>query len=390
MTRWTQAGSALTAAVAAFALAACGSSGEPGPQSGAPRPADTCSRSALGRLVGGADGVVQVDPRGNKPAELLRVDPHSGTVVSRCTGATAVSSVDPGPSSLVPQATVIRELGAAGPDAAVLPVIPSSLEHSATATTGARDWSTGRRTTLRASGYRIVSIITGGVLVQTGASATYGATGVLPRVTTAADFCVLPSLTAGRAACRPIPGAAGDGFPLVHVDGSLGWAPLHLVPATFGGRREYVVTDGSAIALPWPSRTVSTTDRIQPPDLMTDWGRVVLFDRLAATGSTPLRWGTVHTATATGVTGTLHTSTANAGGSFSFDLTDGCSASADGRTLSCLRNIPDGDAGVEVVTLRDGSSTLTRTSIRTSADDDLTGASHLVYWPAPHPGSTAS
>lgn len=66
-------------------------------------------------------------------------------------------------------------------------------------------------------------------------------TPTLPR-----DWCVAPSPSAPQAECRPLAGA-GEGVPVAHGDGTVGWAAGVPVPADFGGLPGVVQTDGRGV-----------------------------------------------------------------------------------------------------------------------------------------------
>jgi hypothetical protein len=364
--------------LAGLIAAACSSSGDGPPN----RPAQ-CSGTAIGApLADPARGIVQMYPHAsadgtkNVPSELLRIDPATGDVDARCLGAMTLTTLDPG--SAVVNQTGVTLFGTTGPTTATLPAY--AADDAAGSTKTIVDWRTGSRSSLPFTGYHVLSVTPAGLVLQTDASAEPGDTGAVSAPTRAADFCLLPSITAARSRCTPLPDASGSGFPYPTLGGPTRWVALRLVPADFGKLRGYALTDGAGIVAFGRTKGTVGGGRFGTPDYLTSLDGHAVLDVTGRAGA-PVRWAVVTRIDDAGVHGVLHASRVPQTSLGLRDNDQGFTVSADGDAVRLLQQ---SGAGLRLVTVRTGAARSTTLRISTPTGDNLGGEkARLVWWPEP-------
>jgi hypothetical protein len=184
--------------------------------------------------------------------ELVLLDVATGGVVARCDG---VRSVVPRPTFTAPG--YLSDPLSAG--SAVLSPVSPDLRH-VVVPGGVAELASGRVVPDPDPEWTAAALPGGGTVLRMRVRPDQ------PAPTLAQDWCVAPSPTAARAECRPLAGA-GDGVPVVHEDGTVGWAGGAAMPADFGGLPGVVQTDGRGVVqarLDDSTRADGTTTLVDP------------------------------------------------------------------------------------------------------------------------------
>ena len=304
------------------------------------------------------------------------VDPSSGAVIATCAGAhlTSVARFDMalGDKRWINFGNTEKAMSAvAGPPWNVVPQQKTFLLDGTITgdNDGVLDLPSGRMQPLAIGDARAVMAVVKDKLLVGRPPPTSD------RPQSPSSFCILPSVGAPESACSPIPGATDDGWPTVHPDGTVGWAPAQAVPARFGALTGWAVTDG---------RGVFRFSQFGPGDKRdAEFTAVPTLDGSALVYSTGagLEWATVDHAGRAGVTGTLHVAALSAAAPGSMQLESGGLQGFEvlhgGRSIIALTILG------KVVRVDEGSPTpKVLATVRPVEQPSATGGQHLVYWPA--------
>lgn len=203
-------------------------------------------------------------------------------------------------------------------------------------------------------------------------------------------WCLLPAADAPIEQCQPITDSNEPGTPVVHGDGTVGWARATAVPLELDGIQGFAQTDGERLVraevLPPESKTGGSGAALDAS------GRAALLDssdlrlRLGLEPEDPqaqrIAWFTIDSIGANGVTATLHRSTATwqtisaevGGRPLATTSATGVAVVDDGRAIVVL--IPDqgADRHVAVRIEEDGG-------VRRLAGIDWGGTPLILSWP---------
>jgi hypothetical protein len=362
-------GRRLRSAIATFALAlglaACSSGGAKKAPSDCQWP--TRSANALALVTIG-------DSRGHR---LEAYNPRTGARVGSCAireFPAAHPEVTVGRDEFAARGYAFRVPLVAGPDLRVVPDNPPQGPG------GVRDLRTGVRHALSFADWQVVSAIGKKLLLE--AVDPYGG------VSTAADWCVLPSVSEREARCSPVPGAKGNGMATVSPTGAITWVPAAGQTLRIGSVPGFVSTDGHASVLAFGAGTILTGPHapLLAPAAVDQ--QTIVFAPNSATphpaGDDTMQWARVRPSSA-GLRATVHDArvTTLPGTGTPFDLTEiqGLAASPDGtRLLMLLQDhtvyeFSDGGGARKLVTLQVGGQA---------------ALLNLVSWPFTGPAAAAT
>lgn len=315
---------------------------------------------------------------------LVLLDVATGTVRARCTGI-ASGLVAPGMSL----ADGFSDETASSPASVLLPPVSADYRFAVTAD-GVVELATGALTPNPDPQWRAVGFPGGGtVLRQRPGDPRTVSTAQQPE-----NWCVAPAADAPQDRCTPVAGA-GPGGPAPHGDGTVGWAPLRPVPASFTRAGAPAIagtvqTDGVRVL---QARVDPSTDaRLAGAGSIVDAsGRAGTLSPDAFRFQTRYRdlaehpvWYTVDRAGPAGVTATLHTARATwdtvRGGSDLVGRVDGA-AVVDGGGAVVLAT--GGGSPIEVRFVRVGEQGAPRVVARTplGGATGLSGVPRIVTWP---------
>jgi hypothetical protein len=181
------------------------------------------------------DGLAVLTTSADEAEELVLLDVASGAVRSRCVGVPYFWSAP----------SIGRGFPSGGVQAAGSVLFPpvSPDWRFALSAAGIVELATGQVVAAPVAGWRAVALPGRGRVLRLREQDD------VPRgdwYYEPAHWCLAPRFAAPPADCAPLPGS-GPGFPVVHRDGTVGWAPARPVPVQVGRLSGVVQTDGDRI-----------------------------------------------------------------------------------------------------------------------------------------------
>ncbi|MCE7001608.1 hypothetical protein LWC34_01935 [Kibdelosporangium philippinense] len=206
----------------ALVLAACTSADESGSE-GCAWPADLTSI-----------GVLQA------PDEVIAVDVHSGQIKVRC----KVTATTAGSSDVPLEADGVRYNQSTAPvDSIVMPDLSPDLR-SIVVEDGVVELAGLRLTKVGNADWKPASLPGNGrVLMSKRPNGVPNAADYI----VASGWCLLPALDAPAERCAPISDSTAQGTPVIHTDGTVGWATSTGVPFRAGALSAWAQTDGKRL-----------------------------------------------------------------------------------------------------------------------------------------------